>query len=35
LHNPKISFTVDNRRFEGYARVIDDRELELISNISH
>jgi deazaflavin-dependent oxidoreductase (nitroreductase family) len=34
LHNPKISFTVDNRRFEGYARMIDDRELELISNVS-
>ena len=34
LHNPKISFTVDNRRFEGYARMIEDRELELISNVS-
>ena len=34
LHNPKISFTVDNRRFEGYARMIDDRDFELISNVS-
>jgi hypothetical protein len=34
LHNSNISFTVDNKSFEGYARLIDDRELELISNVS-
>ncbi|MDQ3839715.1 MAG: hypothetical protein M3297_10645 [Thermoproteota archaeon] len=25
---------MDNKSFEGYARLIDDRELELISNVS-
>ena len=34
LHNSNVSFTVDNKSFEGYARLIDDRELELISNVS-
>ena len=34
LHNPKILFTVNNKNFDGYARVIDDKELELISNVS-
>ena len=35
LRNPKISFTVSNKNFDGYARVIEDKELELISNVSH
>ena len=34
LRNPKILFTVNNKNFDGYARVIDDKELELISNVS-
>lgn len=34
LHNSNISFTLDNKSFEGYARLIDDKELELISNVS-
>ena len=34
LHNPNISFTVNNKSFEGYARLIDDKELKLISNVS-
>jgi uncharacterized pyridoxamine 5'-phosphate oxidase family protein len=34
LHNSNISFTVNNKSFEGYARVIDDKELKLISNVS-
>jgi uncharacterized pyridoxamine 5'-phosphate oxidase family protein len=34
LHNPNISFTVDDKSFYGYARLIDGRELELISNVS-
>lgn len=35
LRNPKISFTVSNKNFDGYARVIEDKEFELISNVSH
>lgn len=34
LRNPKISFTVNTKNFDGYARVIEDKELELISNVS-
>jgi hypothetical protein len=30
----QISFSVNNKNFDGYARVIDDKELELISNVS-
>jgi hypothetical protein len=35
LRNHNVSFTIDNKSFEGYARLIDDWELELISNVSH
>src|SRR5918993_337421 len=34
LHNPSVSFTVSHNSFEGYARVIDDKESELISSVS-
>lgn len=33
FHDSKVSFTVDDKTFEGYARVIDDEETELISNV--
>jgi len=33
-YNPNVSFNVNNKSFEGYARVIDDKELKLISNVS-
>ena len=31
---PNVSFTVNNESFEGYARVIDDKEPELVSSVS-
>ncbi len=34
LHNPNVSFTLNNKNFEGYARLIDDKESELISIVS-
>jgi deazaflavin-dependent oxidoreductase (nitroreductase family) len=34
LHNPHVSFTVNNESFEGYARVIDEDEPELVSSVS-
>ncbi len=30
LHNPKVSFTVNDETFDGYARVIDNIDTELI-----
>ena len=31
---PNVSFTVNNESFEGYARVIDDKEPELVLSVS-
>jgi hypothetical protein len=34
LHNPNVSFTVNNNSFEGYARVVYEDEPELVSNVT-
>jgi deazaflavin-dependent oxidoreductase (nitroreductase family) len=34
MHHPNVSFTVNSRKFGGHARVIDDKESELITTVS-
>jgi hypothetical protein len=34
LHNPHVTFYVNNNNFEGYARMVDDKESGLILSVS-
>jgi uncharacterized pyridoxamine 5'-phosphate oxidase family protein len=35
LHNSNITFIVNNKTLEGYARLVDSTESELITNVSN
>ncbi len=35
LHDSNVSFIVNNKTLEGYARLVDSKESELITNVSN